>query len=95
MPDWGRAAPERASNRSYRHLCGDYHGDQVFANALRLRAGATLVQMQTATGLNVADLEPALTEAQTRDLMVKDAGVLRVTDLGWRFLSDVQTMFLR
>ena len=68
---------------------------EYMLNALRLRAGATLVQMQTATGLNVADLEPALTEAQTRDLMVKDAGVLRVTDLGWRFLSDVQTMFLR
>ena len=68
---------------------------EYMLNALRLRDGATLAQMQTATGLNVADLEPALTEAQTRDLMVKDAGVLRVTDLGWRFLSDVQTMFLR
>lgn len=68
---------------------------EYMLNALRLRAGATLAQMQTATGLTVADLEPALTEAQMRGLMVKDAGVLRVTDLGWRFLSDVQTMFLR
>ena len=68
---------------------------EYMLNALRLRDGATLAQMQTATGLTVADLEPALTEAQMRGLMVKDAGVLRVTDLGWRFLSDVQTMFLR
>ena len=68
---------------------------EYMLNALRLRAGATLAQMQTATGLTVADLEPALTDAQMRGLMVKDAGVLRVTDLGWRFLSDVQTMFLR
>ena len=68
---------------------------EYMLNALRLRAGATLAQMQTATGLTVADLEPALTEAQMRGLMVKDAGVLRVTQKGWRFLSDVQTMFLR
>jgi oxygen-independent coproporphyrinogen-3 oxidase len=67
---------------------------EYMLNALRLRDGTSMAQMQTATGLSIADLEPSLSAAQTRGLMVKDAGVLRVTDLGWRFLSDVQTMFL-
>ena len=67
---------------------------EYMLNALRLRDGATLAQMQTATGLTVADLEPALSTAQSRGLMVREAGVLRVTELGWRFLSDVQTLFL-
>jgi oxygen-independent coproporphyrinogen-3 oxidase len=67
---------------------------EYMLNALRLRDGATLAQMQTATGLTVADLEPALSTAQTRGLMIQETGVLRVTELGWRFLSDVQALFL-
>ena len=68
---------------------------EYMLNALRLRAGTTRAQMQMACGLSVVDLEPALSQAQAKGLMVKDADVLRVTDLGWRFLSDVQAMFLQ
>ncbi len=68
---------------------------EYMLNALRLREGTTRAQMQMACGLSVVDLEPALSQAQAKGLMVKDADVLRVTDLGWRFLSDVQAMFLQ
>ena len=68
---------------------------EYMLNALRLRAGTTRAQMQMACGLSVVDLEPALSQAQAKGLMVKDADALRVTDLGWRFLSDVQAMFLQ
>lgn len=68
---------------------------EYMLNALRLREGTTRAQMQMACGLSVVDLEPALSQAQAKGLMVKDADALRVTDLGWRFLSDVQAMFLQ
>lgn len=68
---------------------------EYMLNALRLRDGTTTAQMQTATGLSVVDLEPALSQAQTKGLMDKQNGVLRTTELGWRFLSEVQSMFLR
>ena len=64
-------------------------------NGLRLRGGARRAQIQMACGLSVVDLEPALSQAQAKGLMAKDADALRVTDLGWLFLSDVQAMFLR
>ena len=67
---------------------------EYMLNALRLRDGATTAQMQMACGLSVLDLEPALSEAQAKGLMVKDFEALRTTELGWRFLSDVQAMFL-
>jgi oxygen-independent coproporphyrinogen-3 oxidase len=68
---------------------------EFMLNALRLRNGATLNEFMAATGLMVVDLEPALSEARDKGLMDVSADVLRVTDLGWRFLSDVQGMFLR
>lgn len=68
---------------------------EFMLNALRLRNGATLNEFMAATGLTVVDLEPALSEARDKGLMDASADVLCVTDLGWRFLSDVQGMFLR
>jgi len=68
---------------------------EFMLNALRLRNGATMSEFMAATGLTVVDLEPALSEARDKGLMDVSADVLRVTDLGWRFLSDVQGMFLR
>ena len=48
-----------------------------------------------ATGLTVLDLEPALSQARDKKLIDPSPDVLRVTDLGWRFLSDVQALFLK
>ena len=67
---------------------------EFMLNALRLRDGASVAEFQAATGLSITDLEPALSDAQARGLMDKQHDMLRVTDLGWRFLSDVQGMFL-
>ena len=68
---------------------------EFMLNALRLHAGVKMSHFQAATGLTVADLEPALSTAQERGLMVRQHDVLRVTDLGWRFMSDVQTLFIK
>ncbi|MGL4766592.1 MAG: radical SAM family heme chaperone HemW [Formosimonas sp.] len=67
---------------------------EFMLNALRLRDGVKVSHFAAATGLSVADLEPALSTAHERGLMVRQHDVLRVTDLGWRFLSDVQTLFM-
>ena len=67
---------------------------EYMLNALRLRDGTTLAQMHIATGMNLTDLQPHLSQLQQRGLMVTDTGILRVTELGWRFLSDVQAQFL-
>ncbi|TDR31648.1 radical SAM family heme chaperone HemW [Hydromonas duriensis] len=67
---------------------------EFMLNALRLRDGVTVADFYASTGLGLMDLQPALEKAQAQGLMEKQADVLRVTDLGWRFLSDVQTLFL-
>ena len=68
---------------------------EFMLNALRLRDGASLNDFYAATGLGLMDLQPALLHAQEKGLMDKQHDILRMTDLGWRFLSDVQGMFLK
>lgn len=68
---------------------------EFMLNALRLRDGVKVSHFQAATGLTIADLEPILSTAQSKGLMVKQHDLLKVTDLGWRFMSDVQALFLK
>ena len=64
-------------------------------NALRLREGFDAVQFETRTGQPWSAIAPAVASAQARGLLVSRPGDGWVpTELGRRFLNDLQAMFL-
>lgn len=67
---------------------------EFMLNALRLLGGVPSRRFSETTGLAVESLEPLLTELREEGLMVGDRERLAVTELGRRFLSDVQERFL-
>jgi len=72
--------------------------DRIFEfmlNNLRLSEGFGLTQFEVRTGLSASVLEPGLEVACERGLL-EAAGPLnyRPTELGWRFLDDLQAIFL-
>jgi oxygen-independent coproporphyrinogen-3 oxidase len=73
-------------------------GDLAFEymlNALRLTRGFATVDFTARTGLDAAALGPGLAAARRRGLIESgEAGRLRPTPLGMRFLNDLQALFL-
>ena len=72
-------------------------GDLVFEfmlNALRLRAGFSSALFAQRTGLAFTDIEPTLRTAQEKGLLCFDTQCISPTELGMRFLNDLQAMFL-
>jgi putative oxygen-independent coproporphyrinogen III oxidase len=63
-------------------------------NALRLVGGFELLRFAERTGQPLAALEPALTLAEQRGLIERDASWVRPTARGFDFLSDLQALFL-
>jgi oxygen-independent coproporphyrinogen-3 oxidase len=68
---------------------------EYMLNALRLRDGVELALFGQRTGLPPSALEPGLGQALARGLLEVQAGVLRPTDRGFDFLSDLQQLFLQ
>lgn len=67
---------------------------EFMLNALRLLGGVPARRFSETTGLAAESLEPLLSELREEGLMVGDRERLAVTELGRRFLSDVQERFL-
>ncbi|GAB4187142.1 MAG: radical SAM family heme chaperone HemW [Wenzhouxiangellaceae bacterium] len=67
---------------------------EYFFNGLRLRRGVSLAALKERTGLNLSQVEPALAEAEQRGLLERADDHVRATDLGWRFMNDLQALFL-
>jgi oxygen-independent coproporphyrinogen-3 oxidase len=67
---------------------------EFMLNALRLREGFAPRLFAERTGLPQALLEPGLAAAQARGLIDRDALAIRPSALGWRFLNDLQALFL-
>ena len=67
---------------------------EFMLNALRLNAGVPARLFTDRTGLPMSAIEPALRRAAGRGLLVDDPGLIVATDLGGRFLSDLQSLFL-
>jgi len=67
---------------------------EFMLNALRLRAGVPAARFQERTGLPLAALMHQIDASVRRGLLDPDPTVLRATPLGWRFLNDLQGMFL-
>jgi len=67
---------------------------EFMLNALRLTEGFSPALFSERAGLPLAMLEPALTQATERGLLVQSADAIRATPLGQRFLNDVIALFL-
>ncbi len=67
---------------------------EFLMNQLRLKQGFSLANYCAATGLNLATLEPALSECVKTGLLVKHEDIYACSDHGWNFLDDVLQKFL-
>lgn len=67
---------------------------EFMLNALRLQEGFELGGFERATGLPAATIAPKLGELVSRGLLTKSGGCHRPTELGLRFLNDLQAGFL-
>lgn len=96
-PDsWMQAAMARdGSHVSESRLVGPEELPFEFMlNALRLKEGVTSSSFNERTGLSLAAIAHQLEAASARGLLDADPTRLRATALGWRFLNDLQEMFL-
>jgi putative oxygen-independent coproporphyrinogen III oxidase len=68
---------------------------EYMLNVLRLREGFATCQFVQRTGLGLDALEPSLQRAEARELLSRGPGDrCQPTDLGYRFLNELQEMFL-
>jgi oxygen-independent coproporphyrinogen-3 oxidase len=69
-------------------------GFEFMLNTLRLTEGFDPNLFGERTGLSITAIEKALDEAERKGLLYRDFKVIRPTELGQRFLNDLQEMFL-
>lgn len=69
-------------------------GFEFMLNALRLTGGFESRLFAERTGLPLTTVDKALAEAESRGLLTSDHRVIQPTELGRRFLNDLQQMFL-
>ncbi len=67
---------------------------EFMLNALRLNEGFTLAGFEEATGLPAATILPRLAELASRRLLAQEGNRYRPTELGFRFLNELQAGFL-
>jgi oxygen-independent coproporphyrinogen-3 oxidase len=67
---------------------------EFFLNQLRLRDGVNLNDFGPRTGLAPGDLQNAINEAVSRGLLERGPDRLLPTELGWRFVNEIQGIFL-
>jgi len=67
---------------------------EFMLNALRLNEGFQLADFERTTGLAAATIEPPLNALVARDLLGESGDRWRPTELGFRFLNDLQAAFL-
>ena len=89
------AEAEKGVFESERRVVTDEDLPFEFAlNVLRLTEGVVASRWEATTGRPLSFVEPVLADLRTKGLLVPDAGRIAVTELGRRFLSDVQEAFL-
>lgn len=67
---------------------------EFMLNALRLRDGVPADYFEDRTGQPLTKIVPTIRKAIEKGLIDPHPSRIRTTDLGWRFLTDVQEMFL-
>ncbi|MFJ4288776.1 radical SAM family heme chaperone HemW [Cupriavidus sp. NPDC089707] len=68
---------------------------EFMLNALRLTDGVPASSFQDYTGLPLHTISKQLAEAERKGLLEADLTTIRPTELGRRFLNDLQEMFLK
>jgi putative oxygen-independent coproporphyrinogen III oxidase len=68
---------------------------EFMLNTLRLVEGFPVHSFIERTGLSMTSIEPALQEAERRGLITRDYEKIAPTELGQRFLNDLQGLFLK
>ncbi|MGJ7913860.1 radical SAM family heme chaperone HemW [Massilia sp. LXY-6] len=69
-------------------------GFEFMLNLLRLTEGFDPNLFGERTGLSITMIEKALNEAEAKGLIYRDFKLIKPTELGQRFLNDLQEMFL-
>jgi len=69
-------------------------GFEFMLNALRLNDGVPVNLFAERTGLSLNLIEDSLNAAENKGMLYRDHKLLRPTELGRRFLNDLQEMFL-
>jgi putative oxygen-independent coproporphyrinogen III oxidase len=72
----------------------DELGFEFMLNALRLPEGFDVNLFAERTGLTLNAIEKALNAAEAKGLLYRDHKIIKPTELGGRFLNDLQQMFL-
>lgn len=67
---------------------------EFMLNALRLADGFEVNMFTERTGLTLNMIEKQLVAAETKGLIYRDHRIIKPTELGQRFLNDLQQMFL-
>ncbi|TFH49649.1 MAG: radical SAM family heme chaperone HemW [Lysobacterales bacterium] len=96
MPrEYLRAALEDAGSKGTRRSVPEAELPfEYMLNALRLQEGFTLADFEHATRLAAHSIEPRLAALAGRTLIAETDGRWRPTELGFRFLNDLQAAFL-
>lgn len=69
-------------------------GFEFMLNALRLTEGFDPNLFGERTGMSISAITRALNEAESKGLLYRDHKLIKPTELGQRFLNDLQEMFL-
>ncbi|AMO94955.1 radical SAM superfamily protein [Collimonas fungivorans] len=69
-------------------------GFEFMLNALRLNNGFEVNLFSERTGLTLNTIEKSLNQAEAKGLLYRDHKIIRPTELGRRFLNDLQQVFL-
>lgn len=70
-------------------------GFEFMLNTLRLHEGFDPRLFFERTGMGLNAIEKTLNEAEAKGLLFRDHTIIRPTELGQRFLNDLQEMFLK
>jgi len=76
-------------------VSNDDLGFEFMLNALRLNRGFPISLFAERTGIPIAAIEEQLAQAESKGLLRRNNYKIWPTDLGKRFLNDLQQMFLR
>ena len=72
----------------------DALGFEFMLNALRLTEGFSPNLFAERTGMSLNQIEKSLNLAEQKGMLYRDHALIRPTDLGRRFLNDLQEIFL-
>lgn len=84
---------EGTSRRGLRLLGKADKTGEFMLNALRLSSGFTSELFEARTNLQASDIQSTIKELEDQGLLECEAGRIRASDLGWRFLDDVVGRF--